>query len=366
MIPVVNLANIWVLISLVLYTAMFVYAIYRIKSKDVLSFAILFYLVSIAMYSNILVPIPGIIAERFLLIPSLGFCIAIVYLLFRIFKVDLKSAASFNSSMAKVSLVIVIILIPYSIKTYSRNIDWRTKFMLYSADLPHLENSVKAHDFYAELLMSQVNQELQKPVDVTKFLRPTIDEALGHWKKAVEILPSHYSSWTNLGIVYTRIYKEHDKAILCFEEALKFKPDFGQALFGLGQAHEASGNVERAMEYYTECIRYYQDNINARSRLANLNFANGNFQKALELNEEIIQIDPKESLPYVNFGNYYMIMGDTLKGVSFFEQAVNKGAPSQVSIFLMRYYDSMGDQQKSDYYMSIIKQQNPGTMPRKQ
>jgi hypothetical protein len=102
MIPVVNLANIWVLLSLVLYTAMFAYAIYRIKSKDVLSFAILFYLVSIAMYSNILVPIPGIIAERFLLIPSLGFCIAIVYLLFRIFKVELKSTASFNSSMAKV------------------------------------------------------------------------------------------------------------------------------------------------------------------------------------------------------------------------------------------------------------------------
>jgi tetratricopeptide (TPR) repeat protein len=97
-----------------------------------------------------------------------------------------------------------------------------------------------------------------------------------------------------------------------------------------------------------------------------LNFANGNFERALDLNEEIMQIDPGESLPYVNFGNYYMIMGDTLKGVSFFEQAVVKGAPSQVSVFLMRYYNSKGDRKKSDYYMSIIKEQNPGTMPRKQ
>ena len=29
----------------------------------------------------------------------------------------------------------------------------------------------------------------------------------------------------------------------------------------------------------------------------------------LELNNEIIEIDPEESLPYVNFGNYYMILG---------------------------------------------------------
>jgi tetratricopeptide (TPR) repeat protein len=236
--------------------------------------------------------------------------------------------------------------------------------MLYEADLPHLENSVKAHDFYAEQLMYQVNIELQKPVNVTKFLRPTIDKAIKHWKRAVEILPSHYSSWTNLGIIYNRIYKEHDKAILCFEEALKFKPDDGISLFNLGQAYEAKADVEKAMHYYTECIQYHEDIINPRSRLANLYFANGEFRKALELNEEIMEIDPEEALPYVNFGNYYMMMGDTLKGISFFEQGVVKGAPAQVSIFLMKYYDSKGNVDRMEYYKSLVRQQT-GAIPNK-
>jgi len=364
MIPVVNLANIWVIVSFIIYTGMFIYAIYKIKSKDVLSFAIIFFMISMGMYSNILVPIPGIIAERFLLIPSLAFSIAIVYVLFKVFKVDFKSPSEFNSRMAGIALIVFIILIPYAVKTYSRNIDWRTKFMLYEADLPHLENSVKANDFYAEQLMYQVNIELQKPVNVTKFLRPTIDKTIKHWKRAVEILPSHYSSWTNLGIIYNRIYKEHDKAILCFEEALKFKPDDGMSLFNLGQAYEAKGDVEKAMHYFTECIENNEDIINPRSRLANLYFANGEFRKALELNEEIMEIDPEEALPYVNFGNYYMMMGDTLKGISFFEQGVVKGAPAQVSIFLMKYYDSKGDVDRREYYKSIVRQQT-GAIPNK-
>lgn len=362
MVPVVSLGNIWVILSLVIYSGMFVYAIMRIKSKNALSFAILLYMVTIAMYSNILVPIPGIIAERFLLIPSLGFSIAIVYLLFLLFRANLKGSPKFNTRMAGVSLIVLIILIPYAIKTYSRNIDWRTNFSLYKADLPYLENSVKAHDFYAEQLMRQVNEELKKPVDVTKFLRPTINEAIMHWEKAVEILPSHYSSWTNLGIIYSRIYKEHDDAILCFEEALKYKPDHGKALFNLGQALEAKGQLEDAILRYEECIKYSDDAINPRSRLSNVYFMTGNYRKAIELNEEIMQIDPDEPLPYVNFGNYYMNRTDTVKAISFYEQAVVKGAPAQVSIFLMKYFDSKGEINKRDHYKAIAQKQMEGSV----
>jgi hypothetical protein len=53
------------------------YAIVRAKSKDVFAFAILFYLVTLSVSSNLFVKIAATFAERLLYTPSLGFCIAV-------------------------------------------------------------------------------------------------------------------------------------------------------------------------------------------------------------------------------------------------------------------------------------------------
>ncbi|MBE9485041.1 MAG: DUF1736 domain-containing protein, partial [Bacteroidetes bacterium] len=69
MIPLVNLGNIWVILSIIFHLGILLIAIWKFREKHVISYAILFYLFTIAMYSNIVQPAPGIIAERFLLIP---------------------------------------------------------------------------------------------------------------------------------------------------------------------------------------------------------------------------------------------------------------------------------------------------------
>jgi len=83
-IPVVNLGNIWVLLSIFGYAGILGVAIWKFREKHVISFAIIFYLLTIAMFSNIIRPAPGIVAERFLLAPSLGFVIVLAWLIFKL------------------------------------------------------------------------------------------------------------------------------------------------------------------------------------------------------------------------------------------------------------------------------------------
>lgn len=350
MIPITGPGNPLVILSFLAYLGMLVFAILTFRKKNILSFAILFYLITIFPFSNFLAYTPGIIGERFLFLPSLGFIIALVYLLFMLFRKTGKKFTGFDIRTAIISLIVLALLIPYLVKTRDRNKDWNTKFTLYSNDIKYLDNSVKANDLMAHELMKQVNRELSKPVDVTKFIKPTAERAMNYWKRAVEIYPGHYSSWTNLGIAYNKIYKEYDKSIAAFNKALDIKPDHGVALFNLGLAYENKGLRDSAMVMYEKCIESEPDIINPRSRLANLHFLQGDFNKALALNEEILRIDPNEPLPFLNFGNYYLRVGDTIKGIEFYERAVAMGAPPQVSLFLSRFFQQEGNEDKATYY----------------
>ena len=66
MLPVVGWSNGWVIFSFIFHLSVFIYAIIKIKAKHILSFAILYYLISISMFANIVKPVMGIVGERFL------------------------------------------------------------------------------------------------------------------------------------------------------------------------------------------------------------------------------------------------------------------------------------------------------------
>ncbi len=353
MFPDISLGNPWVITGIVVHLGLLALAIWKLKEKHFLSYAILVYLTSIAMFSNLVRPAPGIIAERFAFVPSIGFALALGYLIYRLFFTDPAAKKISTARIAGILAVTAIILVPYSGKTYIRNTQWRTEYTLYRADMPYLWNSVKGNDLYANEIMKSVNKELSKPVNVLKFVEPQIKEAIRHWERAIEIQPDFSSGYRNLGIIQTRIYKNHDTAIQYFNKSLEYEPDNPMTYFNLGMASEARGNYLAAIDYYNQSLSLDSLAINTRSRLANVYYGLGEFKMAITINQEIMRIAPEEALPYVNLGNYYIFQRDTLNGIRFYEKAVELGAPPDASNFLSRYYERKGDIAKMNYYRKI-------------
>jgi len=353
MFPDINFSNIWVILGIIIHVGLLVYAIMLLKKKHILSYAILVYLISIAMFSNLVRPAPGIIAERFLFIPSIGFSIVIAYFLYWLFWQNPAAKRAGFYKLTGIVFVTIIILIPYSVKTIIRNAHWRTEMTLYKADMPYLHNSVKGNELYANEIMKMVNRELAKPVNVLKFIEPRVKEAIKHWERAAEIQPDFYFAYRNLGIVYNRIYKDHDTAIYYFNKALEHKPDDPMTLFNLGIAYEGKKELALAIDYLEQSLALDPSAINTRSRLANILYNIGEFERAVALNQEIMEIAPHESLPYVNLGNYFIFQRDTLSGIRFYEKAVELGAPPDASIYLSMYYNMKGKTEKAEYYRRI-------------
>ncbi|KKK48141.1 hypothetical protein LCGC14_3148110, partial [marine sediment metagenome] len=62
--------------------------------------------------------------------------------------------------------------------------------------------------------------------------RGRIDEAIEHYKMAIEVDPDFAEAHSNLGTVLQGL-KRHDEALACFRRALQIKPDFVEVLNNL-------------------------------------------------------------------------------------------------------------------------------------
>jgi protein O-mannosyl-transferase len=80
-IPIVTWSNWASVFAAAVYIGLLAVLLVRIRKKELWAFGIAFYLTTISLYTNIFITIGAGFGERFLYVPSLGFCIAVVALL---------------------------------------------------------------------------------------------------------------------------------------------------------------------------------------------------------------------------------------------------------------------------------------------
>jgi tetratricopeptide (TPR) repeat protein len=352
-IPIVKLNDIVAILSMIFHICIFIYAIYKIREKHILSFAILFYLISISMFSNIVKPAMGIVAERYLFSASIGFSIVVAYFIFKLLKINPLLHIIPKSSVVKVFLALMILLIPYSAKTITRNKDWDSYISLYKHDIKYLDNSAKANI----LLAAQMNMELVKYLVkgiVPDNMNATTDSIIGYYKRSLEICPDLYSSYNNIGTEYFTVLKDYEKAIPYFIKALEMHPDYLEATYNLAYSYELLGKYKEAVKYYNKSIALKPDYIQAYNNLANIcYFKMRNLDTAILLNKQMMKISPDISQPYINIGNYYRNKKDSLTAIKYYETAIEKTPPNyNLLVYLSNCYKK-SDKAKSEKYLQL-------------
>lgn len=348
-IPIDNLGNPLAIVSLVICFALFVIALYLFKRKHLLSYAILYFFVSISIYSNILKPPPGIVAERFLLAPSFGFSLAIALLLFIIFKIDFKQKLIKLNLFKKPFIIAGALLLLYSAKTISRNNDWKNFESLYSHDIEYLNNSAKANSVYAAFLSDKIYQTKDYAT-----AEKIANQSINYYKRAIQIYPKYSICWNNLGIIYYKFYKKTSDAISYWKEAAKCDSKYADPYFNIASAFETANIADSAIYYYNLTISRNISMTPAYSFLANLYYKKGDVSNAIKVNEQLIKADTTTDAPYVNLGNYSFLNKDTVKAIELWEKAIKKqpGNP-KLCTNLSNYFRHIGNIEKADYYYNL-------------
>lgn len=356
MIPIGNWGSSLFILSLLLHVTLLSLSLYLIKKKPILSYAILFYLISVSMFSNIFKPVPGIIGERFVFGASFGFCLAVVYLIFMIFKRRPEDGKKIKAIDPKIITVLLLIIIPFSVKTISRNKAWKTHLSLFESDIKYLDKSAKANNLYASIILEEAYKK-ENAINRQEL----VDKAIRHFTRATEIYPDYSIAWNNLGTMYFNFYHQYDKSIFYFRRATEVDTNYYEAYFNLGNAYEKTGNTMMAIKYFRKAIEKNIRFFVAYTYLSNVYFRLGIIKQGIFLNQMIKEIEPKSDIPYVNLANFYLRKGDTLQTIVNAEKAVELNSGNQkIASWLYNYYTAKKDLQKAQFYLNIVDKNQTG------
>lgn len=343
-----NLFSLLPLISVTIYTALLAAAIYFWRKNVFVSFCLLFYLVQISLAANLVLPMPGIVGERVLLVASLPFCL-LVSLLFS--KAGYRPANKKKTNVSKglllfrnsyLSLALTGgLLLFYSYTTIARNADWKDTITLFEADMPHLANSAKANYMMAKevrrLYRTDKNLSAEK-------LQTESAKAIHYYQQAINAYPQYALAMEELGTLYAVELRNISMAIPLFEKAFAIDSTLWRSANNLGMAYQMTKDTAMAIHWYEQSLLAKSGNVKVLEELAKLYYLKGEKQKALACNDSIMRLMPNSYLPYYNYAIYYMLEGDTASAVKYFEQDIARGEKEKFPFsFLIRHYLNQRD-----------------------
>lgn len=350
-IPVVNFAQPEVIISIVIHLALLVIAFYYIRRKKLVSFAILFYFITISIYANMVKPVMGIVGERFLFAPVLAFSIVAALLIYRITKTKLYHKYISEGKRYTLIGLALILLVPYTVKTIARNTDWKDQLTLTGSDISHLDKSAKANFLYG---LSLKNDVVSNQTYMKKEGQPKIQLMIKHFRRAIEIYPEYYQAWNQLGEIYMVVKDNYDMADRIFRKALSINPELQKAYYNLGYLNYKNQKYELAKKYYKQYLDFQPEHVGVHSMLSKMAFRQDSLEKALEWNRKILEFNPENAEAYFNMGNFQLQNGDTTVAVENFEKAAQLNPRNkQLNKNLYRHFKKKGNMEKANYYLNL-------------
>lgn len=241
------------------------------KNHKNISFSILFFVMTFSIVSNIFFTVGIIMNERFVFVSSLGFCIILASLLLR-FRDKFKPI---------IHGVLILILLCYSIKTISRNFDWKNNTTLFTADYTTSNQSAKVSTALGGVLMERANEVQKKDSNLYKMY---VDSSIRVLEHAMRIYPENSQSILLYGNSMYAKNKNIDEAINIYREAIKYRPGgYFDALYNVGVLFYNQGKMDSALKYTELAYKAKPDHIETKDMLAKLYAKFGRSSDAIQL-----------------------------------------------------------------------------------
>ena len=243
-IPVLGWGDLRSLGSLFLYIGLAYWGIKGIKSKKISSYAILFFLVTLTIVSNIVINLGTFMNERFIYMASVGLALLAAYLIS-----EKLGKWKGNTGLIAASVLSAILVIGYCFKTFSRVPDWESALTLNRSAVANGSNSARANSFMATALYNEGREAggSQKP--------GILQEAYYYAEKAVDIHPKYQNGNLMKAGIAAEIYKgdRNEKLLLeRFAEVMSKRPDVSYINEYLEYLDPRTNDIEFLKNWYVE------------------------------------------------------------------------------------------------------------------
>jgi tetratricopeptide (TPR) repeat protein len=323
-IAIMNFGNWQAILSVIIHFALLVYGLMLSAKKNILGFGILYYIGTLFIVSNLLFPVGTNMAERFIFMPSVGFCFVVAVLLHQLFvKIEKGRAISFSNYRIPLGMVSAVAII-FGVMTIARNPVWENNMTLFVNDADISVNSAKLQNSVGgELVTKSVEEK-----DETKR-KAMINKAIGHLNQAIKIHPNYKNAYLLLGNAYNYL-QDYDKSISFYEHALSLDPNYKDANSNLAVTYRSAGryygeqknDLNKALSYLTKAEQANPQDLETIRLLGVVYGMSGNSDKAISYFTKVTTLQPNNASAWLNLGNAYGQAGDTQKAESFRRKAM--------------------------------------------
>lgn len=305
-IPYQDIFSPLVLLSLFVHLSLLIVALRGLKKRKTYSYAILFYLITISIISNLAFNIGATMGERLIYHSSFGFALGFAWLLLAVYK-RMDFPAKKQIGYGFIGLLILI----SGYKSITRGQDWKNNRNLFLTDVKTVPNSIKANSAAGNELItaytetqdvSHLHQALlyfEKarnlyPIGEDEFKRSlylynnylntgyahytlgNLDEAERNWLIAKSIKPFHENTISNLQSLSTKYMLDATEmsrtdlaqSILLYEKSVSLNENNIDAWYNLGGAYYTAGRYTDARNAFLKTLE-----INPRHEQANQGLA---------------------------------------------------------------------------------------------
>jgi len=342
-----------VILSLVFFAAATIFSIIMIRKKNIYAYAILFFLVTIFPVSNIPFLFGASMAERFLYMPSLGFCILVTLLLVKLFKTvntttPINSLSVFFNKHRPLLLLVAVVVIAYSIKTFSRSSDWRNNLTLFSAASKVSPKSARAHYGYGGALF---NSALSNEGSATEIAQK-YDQSKKEYETALSIYPEYAKAYIGLGLFYKN-KSDHKNSAFYFERAKAYTGQPTAYIYKeLGYAYLKNGQFERSVALLDSSIMLDPENASLFNFKGSALFGLQKYNEALPVFIKASELNPNGVDILKNIGRCYFYLSQFDKAAAYFKKCIDlEPNNSENYQFLGITYQRMGDTEKANQFL---------------
>ena len=235
------------------------------RRAPLLAWGVLFLACTYGPVANVAFPTQELMAERWMYLPAVGFCAAVVFGVVALLRaVELPALKAVAASLA------AIVLVGYGVRTVIRNRDWRDQERL--------------------------------------------------WRATVEVFPSSFEASAGLGHMDLE-QRRYPEAISHLEAAVSVYQRDPAVYRELGMASEALGDVDRATKAYEMAIALAPDAIPPRRRLAAIYTRQKDYAAAVGQLRAVADRIPEKARAWADLAEVYYLDHNIGSAEDFFEKA---------------------------------------------
>ena len=259
------------------------------RRNRAVSFGFLWFFVTLAPVLDIRYLAGNVFAERYLYLPSVGFCWLVGWAGVKLWRALAARGSTWRHALVAASCALGLLM---AARVVARNRDWRTDVALYNQTLK----------------VSPRATNIRENLGVVAWNHGRIDEAEKQWLIALKLNPNSPITLTNLGLVYAQ-RKEYQKAEDFFREAMLRKPDYTDPHLNMGSLMMDLGRLQEAEWQLRAAVALSPLVPSCHNKLGKLYLIEGRLPEAAEQFTQSVRAAPNFE-GYDGQGDGYLRQGD--------------------------------------------------------